>query len=67
MNVLSSASLGEAATLHPEGCRLLTKGRRKAERSDEGEWCAEDFAVTKLQNNFHFSKFRMAETGENPP
>ena len=25
------------------------------------------FAVTKLQNNFHFSKFRMAETGENPP
>ena len=29
--------------------------------------CAEAFAVTKLQNNFHFSKFRMAETGENPP
>jgi hypothetical protein len=29
--------------------------------------CAKAFAVTKLQNNFHFSKFRMAETGENPP
>ena len=25
------------------------------------------FAVTKLLNNFHFSKFRMAETGEKPP
>ena len=67
MNVLSSASTGEAAALHPEVCRLLPKGRRKAERSDEGEWWAEDFAVTKLQNNLHFSKFRMAETGENPP